>query len=350
MTPTFVAWGAAALLLVILAVAIGRKVTRHPLGLLIDGRGRYSLTQTQLALWSITILSLIAGVFIGRLVARLEPFGFDIPATVLGLMGITLGSSLLSSAQKSSANTQGTPTAGAPTPSPSTQVAASIPVAPWRPSLQQIFLSEQGPFADQVVDMTKFQNFVITIVVLIAYVSIAVMSLSKAGTPASFTGLPDISGTLLTLLGISHAAYLGGKLPPASGDTAGLNTAGRSYLANGLLAGSGKMVGALWSTPVAVYALGSPPPASVTVGSNLIVTSSQDFMLGVATTFSAPNGPVSTRADLPAAQIAGSQWASVIPASMLSAAGQLTIQGRAPGQAGPGPVAGAPAAIQIPLV
>lgn len=216
----FGGWAASAFFIALLAVLVGRSVTRQWLGLAIDSRGRYSLSQLQLALWTLVILSLVAGIFVGRLWHGNDPLAFTIPAQVLGLLGISLGSSVTAIAAKVQKNT-----------SRPANVAASGPVDPWKPTLIQIFLQEEGTYADQVVDITKFQNFIVTIVLLVGYVVLAVNTIRTDGTAANVTALPTFSGTFLVLLGISHAAYLAGKIPSPSGQPTGLTVASRQTLA-----------------------------------------------------------------------------------------------------------------------
>jgi hypothetical protein len=94
-------WIISAAVIVASAIAVGWVVTKRPTGLLIDGRGRYSLTHLQVASWSVVILSLIAGTAIGRLFHGHDPLAFAIPGPVLAVMGISLGSGLLSTVTKS---------------------------------------------------------------------------------------------------------------------------------------------------------------------------------------------------------------------------------------------------------
>jgi xanthosine utilization system XapX-like protein len=62
---------------------------------MIDSRGRFSLTHLQLVLWPLVVLSLVAGVFFGRLWAGVDdPLGFDIPSELLGVLGISVGSAV----------------------------------------------------------------------------------------------------------------------------------------------------------------------------------------------------------------------------------------------------------------
>jgi hypothetical protein len=267
-------WGGSAVVLIALALLVGRVATRQLLGLLIDSRGRYSLTHLQLSLWTIVILSLLAGVFFGRWQHNVDPLGFSVPAAVLGLMGISVGSAITLTAAKGTKDT-----------TRPANVAAAAP-GPWQPSLLQIFLQEEGTYADQVVDITKFQNFVITIVLVLGYIGLAVHTITAAGEASKVTALPGFSGTFLILLGISHAGYLAGKLPSPGGQPAGLNVASRdavSWAAARLAASAGQPVrrpGQLWrsDTNVSVWSDGVPL-AVIPAGWALVVTGTHPFVL-----------------------------------------------------------------------
>jgi hypothetical protein len=207
----FVSWGISGAVLLGLAIAVGVAVTSRIDGILIDERGRYSLTHLQLCLWTIVILSLISGVFFGRLVHGVgAPQDFAIPATVIGLFAISAGSAVASTAVKRTKDTTRP---------------ASIAASGGRnypPKLAQMFLVEEGAFADEVVDIGKFQQFVVTIVFVVAYVALAVHAIDMAGAASAVTTLPDITGAFLVLLGISHGAYVGAKLPSSAGKPSGL--------------------------------------------------------------------------------------------------------------------------------
>src|SRR6187431_419052 len=93
------AWAISALAIALLGLVLGKKVKAGGgwLGILIDNRGRYSLTHFQVVLWTLVVLSLISALFWGRLIEGVsDPLGFSIPAEVLGLLGISLGSGLAS--------------------------------------------------------------------------------------------------------------------------------------------------------------------------------------------------------------------------------------------------------------
>jgi hypothetical protein len=227
-------WAVSAVALIMLAVALGRRVFLPPgnvrprpwwLGILIDDRGRFSLNRLQLVLWSLVVASLVSGVFFGRLVEGVaEPLEFTIPERVLGLIGISIGAAVTVGAMKATKKTEAeSATVG---PAPAAVVAqgarAGIRLATYQatgrpPFLGQIFMAEEGSYADDTVDVTKFQSFAFTIVLVVAYVAMAINTIVEAKTAAHVTALPDIKGTFLVLLAISYAGYGGGKLKSASG-------------------------------------------------------------------------------------------------------------------------------------
>jgi len=224
MIPTFSAWVAAAAVLVASAGLLGTKVLhRGPLGILIDGRGRYSLTRFQLVLWSVLVLSLVAGVAVGRLLLGSgAALAFTIPDELLVAMGISLGSTVSAETIKAAKD------ASAPE-----RIAASN--AEDQPRFSQVFLAEEGEQADQIVDIAKFQNFWLTVLLVAAYVALVVSEINRQPSIDQLAALPGFSGTLATLLGISHAAYLAGKLPnqksAPTGLTVALRRAGASAVA-----------------------------------------------------------------------------------------------------------------------
>jgi hypothetical protein len=205
MTAILVAWGCTALVLIGLGVLLGAVITHHPLGLLIDERGRYSLTHFQVVLWTLTILSLVFGTVLGRVWHGATPLGFSIPDDVLGLMGISVGSSVVVSGAKRGADALR-----------GDRVAAVITRDANTPGFSQIFMLEEGAMADKAVDVTKFQGFIITLILVVAYIVDAAHAIEAAHRVTDFTSLPNIRGEFLVLLGISHAGYLGGKIVPTS--------------------------------------------------------------------------------------------------------------------------------------
>jgi hypothetical protein len=213
-------WAVSGIVLLLLAYWLGGKVvlkkpagppvTPGALGVLVDNRGRYSLNHLQLVVWSIVVVSLISGVFFGRLIDGVdEPLGFTIPDRVLGLIGISVGSAVTVGAVKATKATKSAAIAAGGQPAP----LATLANTETPPFFSQVFMLEEGQLADEVIDVTKFQSFAFTIILVVAYVAMAVATISKAKSAAGVSALPDISGTFLVLLGISYAGYAGGKLP-----------------------------------------------------------------------------------------------------------------------------------------
>jgi hypothetical protein len=96
------------------------------------------------------------------------------------------------------------------------------------PQLRQIFLVEEGAFANQAVDIGKFQAFVTTILFVAAFVSLAVNEIGTAGVASGVTALPAVTTSLVGLYGISHGAYVLGKIPTSAGTPEGLSVKDRN--------------------------------------------------------------------------------------------------------------------------
>lgn len=209
MEEILIAWAVSAAVMVTLAIVLGYTVVtvgKGPFGILVDSRGRMSLNHLQLTLWTLVIISLISGIFFGRWIGSADPLNFEIPGNVLGLLGISAGSAVTTGAVKAAK-----------------QVTAKKRLATKAntgnpPELGQVFLLEEGEYADQVVDVTKFQNFLFTVVLVTAYVGLAIHAIVNAKVAGKVEALPDLKGTFLILLGISHAGYVAGKLPSQAGD------------------------------------------------------------------------------------------------------------------------------------
>ena len=183
-------------------------VTKRVSGIFIDERGRYSLTHLQTAPWTLTILSLLSGMFFGRLAHGVpDPLSTDIPPTVLGLLGISAGSGVAATAVKRTKDV--------------TQPASvAVTNAENSPRLNQIFPVEEGTFPNQVADITKFQGFVVTILLIGAYITASVNEITTAGTALGVTSLPNVNSALVGLFGFSHGAYMVGKIPTSAGNPA----------------------------------------------------------------------------------------------------------------------------------
>ncbi|MBC7261487.1 MAG: hypothetical protein H5T63_05695 [Chloroflexi bacterium] len=211
-----VAWWAISAALVLLPVVwIGIK-KKDPFIILVDDRNRYSLSQLQITLWTILVLSLLLGVFLARKFAPnavTNPLAIEIPDELLIVMGISVGSTTVASAIK--ANKDATRAAKI----------RSREVRPYETSIRaattkrtrsfwDLILTEEGdPNVAERIDPTKFQNLWLTLIVVAAYAGTAVAVFAPSEVYAAACKLPGFSSNLTTLLGISHAGYLAGKLP-----------------------------------------------------------------------------------------------------------------------------------------
>jgi len=168
------------------------------LGILIDERQRFSLTHFQVVLWTLVLLSLLAAIFLARLFGGTRPAALldvEIPPEVLTLAGISGGSAVVATAIKSPRTTD---------------IRAKIAEGKKPTHFSQVFMVEEGESIDKVIDVTRFQNFFLTIIAVGAYVVLAVSDLAGTAVP---TGYPGFNQDLLWLIGISHATYVGGKFP-----------------------------------------------------------------------------------------------------------------------------------------
>ncbi|HJU39327.1 MAG TPA: hypothetical protein VJ724_07105 [Tahibacter sp.] len=196
-------WIVFAVAIVALAWFAGKSATGKQAGILIDSRGRISLTHVQVVVWTVLILS----AFLAALVASC----FDISKAalsthLLGLMGIVAGSAVFATGVKAAKDAPGSEATVAREGTTINFTAANgqPKTLEIKAKFSQIWLEEEGPLADRTVNVTKFQNFIFTLAAVAIFVALAI----KAG--ALPRELPDY---FLGLLGISHAGYVGGKIP-----------------------------------------------------------------------------------------------------------------------------------------
>jgi hypothetical protein len=191
-------WILFAVMLIMLGIGIGLLAKLGIAGLLIDRRGRYSLTHLQIVLWTIIILSSLIAVFVAT---NFDPSSLRLSSQLLGLMGISAGSAVLSTAVKDNKDTSGKAIARAGMQV--RNIANPTTTITIKPHFSQIWLEEEGDTADQVISITKYQNFIFTLVVIAFYI-VAAWRLG---------GLPELPESIVWLIGISHAGYVGGKIP-----------------------------------------------------------------------------------------------------------------------------------------
>jgi hypothetical protein len=245
MTPLL--WGIiGAVAVLLLAIIVSLAKGKGALGVLIDARGKYCLSRLQILLWT----ALVIGGYVG--IAAPQRGFVNIPADVLGLLGIALGSTVVSTAIKANQILNGqTESEG----QREQQIAASAQnemlrllgvaqpellspdeksallahlsadecaelnrqvAAQRKPTLMDLFTQEQVG-TEHLIDIGKLQMFAWTVAALAIYGAMLVEKLTlPVDEVRQLTELPNVTGTILTLMGISQAAYLGMKLPDQS--------------------------------------------------------------------------------------------------------------------------------------
>ncbi len=227
------------LLLAILVLfgAVGYNFTGSVWGILINSYNRVSLSFSQTAFWTVLIISgygCASLINLGIASARgLDGSVADIfPAidpTLFALMGITVSvpfvSTLIRQARpviKSVEKVEVTK-----------QLSFDLAKGDRRNALTKasvfdLFVSENAGSEDRI-DLTRVQNVLFTVLLLIAYFSALISMLStvypemivatSAENPGIFKGLPAPGGSFLALIALSHAGYIMGKFSKPDGST-----------------------------------------------------------------------------------------------------------------------------------
>jgi len=210
----FGAWPIIVVLMAVTAAVAGRMTSKSIWSIFIDSRNTASLTQFQLVVWTFTIVPVLVAVVIGRAVQDpATAWDVTVPAQVWGVLGISLGSTTLATAVKSQKNgSKGTPLGASDRVLTRTQ--------PKNARFSDMLAYDEGTGALANLDVTKFQNFIFTVALAAVYLWSCGWLIGHAQTPSHLTALPGFSGVALGLLGISHAAYLTGKVIPQSGSPA----------------------------------------------------------------------------------------------------------------------------------
>jgi len=179
-------------------------------GILIDERERYSLNRLQLVVWTMLILSTFLGMLFYALAAGLPiDDALKITTELLGLLGISASTAVVAGAVKDGKNVRRPwaiigGTGWKERVEPHRPNWATDPLPTSTPRFVQVFLEEEGTGGGtEVVSITKFQNFIFTIALAVIYVVLTCKAM----------GYPAFDEQVLWLVGISHAGYIGGKIP-----------------------------------------------------------------------------------------------------------------------------------------
>jgi hypothetical protein len=187
--------------------------------LLVDERGKYSLSRLQLFSWTIIVA---AGFF--AIVIQLKTVEIEIPENLLILIGFSLTAAVGSQAIKSYKSDKPVKSVKdekgeIPDPNNPKTVLKNLGSKERKDvkrSFTDVFSVEEDGY-DDMLDLGKFQMFWWTVIALGLYSfmvwnALATTQYCNAGGN-SVCSLPQISSTIVGLMGISQGAYLANKIP-----------------------------------------------------------------------------------------------------------------------------------------
>ena len=221
--PMLWAWIVTMLLIAGCASVIGQGIKGRWIGLLIDERNMISLSQLQMAIWTLLAASALYAVFLSNLKGNFPaPLHIGIPQELLLLMGATttslVASPLIKGAMKAREGHKKNPKnerldALRNTSPPSVDLSGVLVINLTRePSWSDLFNGEEAGNFGQT-DLGKAQLFYFTVIIAIAYALVLGATLS-AQPVVPITALPPLDTTLAELLGISNGGYLLYKAVP----------------------------------------------------------------------------------------------------------------------------------------
>lgn len=226
-------WVVVAAILIAFCALSGYLINGRFDGILIDDRNRVSLSRLQWVTWFVVLLG---GYFTEAVWNMAHQKAYPLMQQDLFiLLGIVSGSAVTSnvivdskkatngqSATDQSTNGQplSQPQQGQPDQIGSIDRNATTGEASWA----DLFMGEEVANRD-VVDISRLQKLVITILLVVTYVNLLWNSLASlqanvaavtppAGGDYKGFNMPTVTSTFLWLLGISHAAYLASKATP----------------------------------------------------------------------------------------------------------------------------------------
>ncbi|OAV51476.1 hypothetical protein A6U98_01435 [Rhizobium sp. WYCCWR10014] len=226
LVPTFVnlagIWLGAVLLLTVVAGVVGKGFYGSVLGVLIDSRNRLSLSRLQVLFWSVLVLSLfsVTSIFLVGATGTVGALP-QYPWAIWALLGISIGTTPLSGLILLSKSTQ--------PPQPNAEQSIMADPNSTNVGRVEVNLSQNGwSFLDffrgeevanrNEIDISRFQYFVITLVLMIIFVGLVTNELWTLQTAqdwlawAKDKSYPHLNETFIGLLALSHGSYLGMKL------------------------------------------------------------------------------------------------------------------------------------------
>ncbi len=236
------AWVLTLALLGAFVTLAGHAATGLWRGVLIDDRNQISLARLQLVAWTLLVLSALLTAVLGNVALGLEEgygwmdaIGVEIPTTLWILMGISVTSMVASPVvgrQKAERVAVGD-AAGAASHQAEKDSIQAVRSGVDASALDQTLLlrksrPEDAEWRDLLLgeevgngahlDVAKVQMLLFSFVLWLGY-GAALLGLFRYEN-GTYTALPDIPSGLITLLGVSHTAYLADKAVVHTRDTA----------------------------------------------------------------------------------------------------------------------------------
>lgn len=216
-------WIGAAVTLLVLAAAVGYALWGSVVGVLIDSRNRLSLTRFQLVFWSVLVLSLFAVTSTFLIGASGSTVSLPTyPWEIWALLGISIGTAPLSGLILLNKTHQTAPQNAQekidldPTATNNGRLEVKLGDNSW--SFLDLFRGEEVSNRDEI-DISRFQYFIITVVLMIVFVGLTGHEVWALGVTTSTNwaawakehSYPALNETFIALLGLTHAGYLGTK-------------------------------------------------------------------------------------------------------------------------------------------
>jgi hypothetical protein len=217
---------------------LGYAVTGYASGIAMSSWNDYSLSKLQMALWTIVVVAALLTIakirilgYFGGAGHGIDPLAINIPPELLVAMGIAAFTTAATPAILALKASQ--------TPDPGQIAAARQRVADTTSGVANDFTHTGNAIAridpknarwldvivgDEtanagIVDLSKVQQLLITLLLLGAYTGTIIRELATATSAASIDSLPPLSEGFLALMAVSHAGYLTYKAVPKSGQT-----------------------------------------------------------------------------------------------------------------------------------
>lgn len=214
------AWLITVAMIVLLCACIGRAISARWDGVLIDSRNRISLSRLQMVGWTLVVLSAVitAGASNLALDRGTEALVISIPNELLLAMGISAASL---AATPALLTLKGDDRSG--------KTRAAGHANPDEASWLDVFRGDEQSDKN-VPDLSKIQQFLITLALVGVYAVAIGNMLANGPTPpvppvpplpaGTFWTLPPLNANFVWLLGISHAGYLSYKAASKPGNDA----------------------------------------------------------------------------------------------------------------------------------